>query len=128
MNTIVLRIGYITNTRFYLEKPIVPVDKWTGIRYKIFYTQRRTRCEHCGVATATQLHHAIIRRDKRYPELDCEENLMPVCDGCHMSGKVDTQEVRIAFWRAQEKRGYDMVNWYKNLPFKTKENLRYFTE
>lgn len=102
--------------------------KWYQIRYNIFVVQKRTRCENCGLVTATQLHHCIFRRDKRRPELDCGENLMPTCETCHMSGEVDTPEARKTFWAAQIKRGYDMEKWYNNLSMKVKDDIGFYTK
>ena len=88
--------------------------------------KRNYVCEYCHIRPATDLHHALISRMKRYPELDCEENYMVACAFCH-TGKelLDTQQVREWFWGVQVNRyGHaHMLEWIKNLPLKVKPAL-----
>lgn len=87
--------------------------------------ERGHYCEHCFGRLATDLHHCLFNRDKRFPELDCAENYMIVCHECHMSGEVDATAIRQKFWQTQYKRyGYDhMKAWANGLPFKIKPVL-----
>lgn len=82
---------------------------------------KRKICEYCRSSQATELHHCIVHRSINKPELDSEENLMPVCHKCHMNGEINTRETKISFWNAQIKRGYNMQEWYDNLNLKYKE-------
>ena len=90
------------------------------------FERRGWYCEYCHLRRATQKHHALFGRMKRYPELDAEENMMIVCPDCH-TGKelLDTQEVREWFWKIQcERYGLDhMLAWIKSLPLKVKPAL-----
>jgi len=90
-------------------------------RYKIL--SKRKICECCRARQATELHHCVIHRDINKPELDTEENLMPVCHECHMKGGVNSREAKVMFWNEQIKRGYNMETWYNNLNLKYKENF-----
>ena len=84
--------------------------------------QRGGVCEHCYARQATDLHHCLIRRDKRFPQLNTEENYMIVCHECHMSGIVDAKVVRDKFWKTQCRRygAEHMQDWLDNLPMKVK--------
>jgi hypothetical protein len=72
--------------------------------------------------TATDLHHALIRRDKRFKALDVEENYMLVCHYCHMMGYVDARSVIDWFWTVQCNRYGEahMRAWLDSLPLKIK--------
>jgi hypothetical protein len=79
-------------------------------------------CEWCGRRTATQRHHALIRRDKRFPFLDHEYNLILVCPECHISGVVDSKDARRVFWTKLCNRygEFAMLDWLDSLPLKVK--------
>jgi hypothetical protein len=68
----------------------------------------------------------LEKRDKRFPILDNEINielLGYLC--CHATGKCDTQEHAVIFAKRQIERGYDVLEWWDNLPLKTRRfNLR----
>jgi hypothetical protein len=85
--------------------------------------KRKTRvCEWCRKREATQRHHALLRRDKRKPELDHEFNLILVCPYCHMTGEVDSKEARKLFWIMQVNRygEFAMRDWLDSLPLKVR--------
>jgi hypothetical protein len=92
-----------------------------GERESLF-RRRGWVCEICRVRHATDLHHCLIRRDKRKPELNAEENYQCLCHYCHMSGYGDTRENRQVFWMRQvERYGYDhMTAYLEDLPLKVK--------
>jgi hypothetical protein len=86
--------------------------------------KRKTRlCEWCRKREATQRHHALLRRDKRKPELDHEFNLILVCPYCHQVGEVDSKEARKLFWIMQVNRygEFQMRDWLDSLPLKIKD-------
>ena len=66
------------------------------------------------------LHHALISRLRRFPELDTVENLVLVNHAEHISRKFDNVEWRKKFWQLQCKRyGLEhMEEWIENLPAK----------
>ena len=76
----------------------------------------------CGCGQRGHDLHHIIPRDKRYPELDCKENLILVNHAEHIAGKFDTREWRQRFWDAKKARyGADhMRAWLAALPMKVK--------
>lgn len=89
--------------------------------------ERGPYCEYCQVRQGTQLHHCLIRRDKRFPELDCEQNLMLCCAYCHTEKRLlDSWEVSLAFWDIQCARygKQEMLNWLKELPLRSKPNFQ----
>jgi hypothetical protein len=85
--------------------------------------QKRGRlCEWCHKREGTQRHHALLRRDKRKPELDHEFNLIFVCPYCHMTGEVDSKDARKLFWVMLVNRytEFAMLDWLYSLPLKIK--------
>jgi hypothetical protein len=89
--------------------------------YDAIVKKRGYFCESCGVRIATELHHCIIRRSKRHPEFDCEQNLELLCKFCHSSPGIDSYSHSCDFWRKQVHRGYDMQAWIDSLGLKSKE-------
>ena len=91
-----------------------------------FIETRGSVCEYCHSRIATDRHHALEHRQKRYPELDNEINISFVCHACHMSGILDTSDYALSFAVMQIKRGYNLLAWYDLLPLKVKRfpNLR----
>jgi len=86
------------------------------------FRERGRFCE-CGCGQeAHDAHHALIHRMKRYPELDCEENIILVNHFEHIARKFDTLEWRRRFYQIQRKR-YDMDKWIAGLPDKLKHRL-----
>ena len=82
-------------------------------------------CEGCD-RPAVHAHHCLYGRDKRYPELNDDENLQLVCYQCHfVTGKADSWENRQFFWGVQcERYGSDhMIEWHDNLRLKVKEKI-----
>ena len=78
----------------------------------------------CGVRPAVHRHHALYRRDKRYPELNTEENVQIVCETCHLyEGTPDNHDNKVAFWHKQcERYGRQhMIAWHNELPLRVKE-------
>ena len=85
--------------------------------------ERGPMCELCHVRPFSDMHHALIHRDKRFPELDTEENFCLLCQTCHLhNGYVNSYEFKCAFWKIQCQR-YSvqrMELWLKSLPLKSK--------
>lgn len=89
--------------------------------------ERGVLCEWCQTYPWTDKHHAIIPRDKRFPELDNPINFMVVCHHCHMTGEVDTWEARVLFYFLQKAKGYKVDEWLASLPIKTKPDFSRYT-
>ena len=67
----------------------MPYDK------RELFEERGQRCE-CGCGKLAQdAHHALIGRRKRFPELDCPENILLVNHDEHLLRKFDTLEAII---------------------------------
>ena len=66
------------------------------------------------------VHHALIGRQKKFPELDAPENLVLVNHYEHIARKFDNQDWRRKFYQKQCNRfGVDhMQAWIDNLPAK----------
>ena len=78
------------------------------------------RCE-CGCGQiGTDNHHALFGRQKRFPELNAQENLVLVNHDQHIAGTFDTWEWRRYFWKVQCKRygEENMITWLEGLPAK----------
>jgi hypothetical protein len=92
---------------------------WEQLRADIL-KERGAYCENCHMRKWSELHHMLVHRSKRKPELDCKENLMAVCRECHpyLNGYFSRQ----AFWDSQCKRyGREhMQAWLDALPLKVK--------
>jgi hypothetical protein len=84
--------------------------------------RRVNLCEWCNERVACQRHHALIRRDCRFPELDDEKNLILVCEACHYIGVVDSKDARRVFWTKLCNRygEFAMLDWLESLPLKIK--------
>ena len=76
------------------------------------------KCEICTVGRGTQRHHAIFRRDRRFPMLNCVINYQLVCPCCHMAGAADTRGNRLRHYQAQcDRYGKERVDgWIESLP------------
>lgn len=85
--------------------------------------KRGAQCEMCYGNLGTELHHCIVRRSKKHPEYDAEENLMLLCRRCHSDGYVNSYQCKVGFWSRQVERGYNMRSWYDSLGLKVKENF-----
>lgn len=76
-------------------------------------------CKICGIRNATQLHHGIIWRMKKFKKwIDVEENGIELCNTCHDGAQnYDTAQLvwDINLARYGAKRMKAFVN---NLPFK----------
>lgn len=87
---------------------------------------RRPLCEVCYERRATQLHHCLVHDMKRYHTLlTVEENLMPICDMCHveLSQKGNDMATKVDFaYRQKAIYNYDIGKWYRQLPLKVKEH------
>lgn len=94
---------------------------------QILRDQRGVLCEWCNLYPWTEKHHALIHRDKRFPELDHPINFMVVCHHCHMSGEVDTWEAQRLFYFLQKARGYPVDEWLSGLPLKIKPDFTRYT-
>ena len=91
-----------------------------------FLNKRGDYCENCGRPFTyfnwAERHHAIIRRSKKHPEYDSEENISLICSNCHKLAEIDSYEYSRKFWKKQISRGYDMKKWLDSLNLKAKEN------
>ena len=97
----------------------------TALRLMVDRQITTCECEGCN-NPAEQCHHCLYRRDKRYPELNTDENFQLVCYECHfVTGKADSFENRVYFWKVQcERYGADhMILWHDNLRLKVKERI-----
>jgi hypothetical protein len=92
------------------------------------FDMRGNHCE-CGCGRlAHDAHHCLIHRMKKYPELDCEENIALVNHDEHILRKFDTLEWRRYFWQVQiDRYGYDhMMNWMNTLSPKLNNRKDFF--
>ena len=93
------------------------------------FDERGARCE-CGCGKPAQdAHHCLIGRRKRFPELDCPENIALVNHDEHLLRRFDNLEWRRYFWKRQVDRyGLDhMMQWVESLPDKLKGRLDFIT-
>lgn len=96
------------------------MNKLLDVRLSI-EKKRGSFCECCGAENLPlEGHHMILHRMKGHTELDCEENIMLVCQPCHQSGVVNSWESRVSFWDTQVSRGYKMKEWLDGLNLKIK--------
>ena len=82
-------------------------------------------CEGCD-RPAVHAHHVFYRRDKRCPELNCDENFQLCCYFHHMvDGTADSFENKVYFWGVQiERYGKPhMIAWHDSLNLKVKEKI-----
>lgn len=101
----------------------MPYDK------RDLFDERGQRCE-CGCNKLAQdAHHCLINRRKRFPELDCPENIALVNHDEHILRKFDSLEWRRYFWKRQcERYGVDhMMRWVESLPDKLSNRLDFIT-
>jgi hypothetical protein len=80
-------------------------------------------CEYCGIRAATDGHHCLIHRMKKFKELGLPQNIMWVCNQCHLhNGELNSWEFRVRFWDTQcDRYGKEtMVEWLNTLPLKIK--------
>ena len=92
-----------------------------------FIQKRGNACENCGALftfnNRAERHHALLGRDKRYPELDNEINIELLgSECCHSQGYVNSQDHTEEFARRQIERGYDVGEWVRSLPLKVIES------
>lgn len=93
------------------------------------FDERGVRCE-CGCGKLAQdAHHCLISRRKRFPELDCPENIALVNHDEHILRKFDNLEWRRYFWKRQcDRYGVDhMMRWVESLPDKLSNRLDFIT-
>ena len=94
------------------------------------FDERGILCE-CGCGKiAHDAHHALIGRRKKYPELDCPENIILVNHDEHILRKFDNLQWRRYFWKRQVDRyGLEhMTAWVKSLPSKLRHRLDFMDE
>ena len=96
-------------------------ETWTELKRRLIQ-ERGKACERCP-EDATDLHHGLIGRMKKKPELNVEENAELLCKECHKN--VGGYNERCEFWEKQcERYGYDHIKaWYDGLNLKFKEIL-----
>ncbi len=93
------------------------------------FDERGQICE-CGCGKLAQdAHHCLISRRKRFPELDCPENIALVNHDEHLLRKFDNLAWRQYFWRRQcDRYGREhMVKWVNSLPDKLSNRLDFVT-
>jgi len=93
------------------------------------FDERGQRCESGSGKLAHDAHHCLIGRRKRFPELDCPENIALVNHDDHILGKFDTLEWRRYFWKRQCDRYGEkhMMEWVNSLPVKLSNRLDFLT-
>jgi cobyric acid synthase len=82
--------------------------------------RRGTHC-WCGCgAQGSDMHHALIPRDVRFPQLDAEENLVLVNHTQHIHGLFDNAHWKRRFWSklCREYTEEHMRKWVNSLPQK----------
>jgi len=90
------------------------------------FLRLRPDCEVKGEqcqGRASQRHHALFRRDKRFPQLDCAMNYQAACENCHTgTGEADSYENKMRFYQIQcDRYGKERVDgWIESLPLKDK--------
>lgn len=95
-------------------------DPFADIGAQDFAEYRKWKCEADGegcLGLGSQRHHALIRRDRRFPWLNVLINYQLVCRVCHTeTGYADSKENRDRFYEIQcERYGKDVVdNWIDN--------------
>jgi len=98
--------------------------KWNELKKRIWAKSAsgNPKCAFCP-NPAADLHHAIISRMKKKPELDVKFNALPVCKHCHEFA--DGYFTRKRAWEILcEKYGEDKVReWYEGLDLVVKENF-----
>ena len=88
--------------------------------------RRQFLCE-CGcMQLATDRHHGLLPNLKRFPMLDCEENIVLVNHWEHDTRRFDNAEWRQKFWDIQcERYGRKhMIDWWNSLPAKLNDRKR----
>jgi hypothetical protein len=77
-------------------------------------------CNICG-KPATDRHHCLIGRSKRYPILNHPFNLEPLCRSCHSMGLVNSYDHRKQFFEQRVREfGSEFRDWWESLPVKVK--------
>jgi hypothetical protein len=100
-------------------------DPFSDINIRDFL-RLRPRCEVRGgkcLGRASQRHHALFGRDRRFPQLDVLINYQAVCENCHTgTGEADYRANKTAFYARQcERYGKAVVDgWIESLPLKDK--------
>lgn len=97
------------------------MTKWQRVCREVF-DERGPLCELCG-ALSRDAHHALIGRMKSKPELDCKENTLLVCRGCHE----DSDEAKRLAWQLLcDRYGREhMVAWLDGLSLIEKPRLEW---
>ena len=97
-------------------------ETWTQLKARLI-DERGSLCERCRINNATDLHHSLIGRMKRKPELNVEYNAELLCKECHANKGNYIQRYR--FWQKQCRRYGEEVmrEWYDNLPLIIKERF-----
>ena len=103
-------------------KIVMAKETWTQLKARLIQ-ERGSICERCRIVDATDLHHSLIGRMKRKPELNVEYNAELLCKECHANAGSYIQRDR--FWHRQCKRyGADeMRAWFDGLNLIIKERF-----
>lgn len=99
--------------------PFSNPDIRTFLEYRPVCEVKGYKCQ----GRASQRHHALFRRDKRFPQLDCVINYQATCENCHTgTGEADSTENKMRFYELQcDRYGKDVVDgWIASLPLKDK--------
>ena len=97
-------------------------ETWTQLKARLI-DERGSICERCRIKDATDLHHSLIGRMKKKPELNVEYNAELLCKKCHaITGGYNE---RLVFWHKQCNRyGTEVMReWHKNLSLLFKETF-----
>jgi ribosomal protein L40E len=84
-------------------------------------------CFRCG-GKAEELHHAVYKRAKKFPQLDEAENLVMLCHKCNAeSGKgyVQSWFFRCLVYSHKLELGYRMDEWLDNIGMKSPDHFIY---
>ena len=101
------------------------LDPFSDVDIQEFLRLRRN-CEVKGSkcqGRASQRHHALFRRDKRFPQLNVAMNYQATCEHCHTgTGEADATDNKYRFYEIQCNRyGAERVDgWIESLPLKNK--------
>ena len=97
-------------------------ETWTQLKARLI-DERGSLCERCRINNATDLHHSLIGRMKRKPELNVEYNAELLCKECHANKGNYLQRYR--FWQKQCQRYGEEVmrEWYDGLSLLIKERF-----
>lgn len=98
-------------------------ETWTQLKARLI-AERGHICERCRIRDAADLHHSLVGRMKRKPELNVEYNAELLCKECHANPGAYNE--RLVFWKKQCKRyGTEVMRaWHDGLNLLIKEKFK----